>query len=58
VELANGLKRDRENSQEVPFGGFVCDEMGFGKTIQALGVFMCRLALLVLNLLTTQSKCG
>ncbi|KMP00614.1 hypothetical protein CIRG_00756 [Coccidioides immitis RMSCC 2394] len=29
-------QRDRENSPVAPFGGFLCDEMGFGKTIQAI----------------------
>ncbi|RAH69183.1 putative SNF2 family helicase [Aspergillus aculeatinus CBS 121060] len=28
--------RDRENSSVQPLGGFLCDFMGFGKTIQAL----------------------
>ncbi|KAL2221929.1 hypothetical protein M432DRAFT_201866 [Thermoascus aurantiacus ATCC 26904] len=28
--------RDRENSSKKPFGSFLCDVMGFGKTIQAL----------------------
>ncbi|KMK59715.1 SNF2 family helicase [Aspergillus fumigatus Z5] len=29
--------RDRENSGGPPYGGFLCDVMGYGKTIQALG---------------------
>ncbi|KMQ44169.1 Helicase, C-terminal [Trichophyton rubrum] len=29
-------QRDRENSSAAPKGGFLCDEMGFGKTIQAI----------------------
>ncbi|KAE8147933.1 SNF2 family N-terminal domain-containing protein [Aspergillus avenaceus] len=28
--------RDRENSSQPPFGGLLCDTMGFGKTIQTL----------------------
>ncbi|RHZ74032.1 hypothetical protein CDV55_109135 [Aspergillus turcosus] len=28
--------RDRENSTTSPYGGFLCDVMGYGKTIQAL----------------------
>lgn len=29
-------QRDRENSGGPPYGGFLCDVMGYGKTIQAL----------------------
>ena len=31
-----GFLRDRENGSQRPFGGLVCDEMGFGKTIQMM----------------------
>ncbi|EZF28143.1 hypothetical protein H101_08176 [Trichophyton interdigitale H6] len=34
--LGVGFMRDRENSPAAPRGGFLCDEMGFGKTIQAI----------------------
>ncbi|OJJ77117.1 hypothetical protein ASPBRDRAFT_112628 [Aspergillus brasiliensis CBS 101740] len=34
--LGAAFMRDRENSPEGPFGGLLCDIMGFGKTIQAL----------------------
>ncbi|EZF53414.1 hypothetical protein H103_03696, partial [Trichophyton rubrum CBS 288.86] len=34
--LGVGFMRDRENSSAAPKGGFLCDEMGFGKTIQAI----------------------
>ncbi|GLA58369.1 hypothetical protein AtubIFM54640_007515 [Aspergillus tubingensis] len=34
--LGAAFMRDRENSSEGPFGGLLCDIMGFGKTIQAL----------------------
>ncbi|PLN85974.1 P-loop containing nucleoside triphosphate hydrolase protein [Aspergillus taichungensis] len=34
--LGAGFMRDRENSTHAPFGGLMCDFMGFGKTIQAL----------------------
>ncbi|KAL2003529.1 hypothetical protein VTN02DRAFT_3514 [Thermoascus thermophilus] len=34
--LGTAFMRDRENSSRKPFGGFLCDVMGFGKTIQAL----------------------
>nr|KMM65811.1 hypothetical protein CPAG_02154 [Coccidioides posadasii RMSCC 3488] len=34
--LGVAFMRDRENSPVAPFGGFLCDEMGFGKTIQAI----------------------
>ncbi|OJJ50829.1 hypothetical protein ASPZODRAFT_21345 [Penicilliopsis zonata CBS 506.65] len=30
------LGRDRERSPEKPFGGFLCDTMGYGKTLQVL----------------------
>ncbi|KAL4889395.1 SNF2 family N-terminal domain-containing protein [Aspergillus ambiguus] len=29
-------QRERENSETAPYGGLLCDMMGFGKTIQAL----------------------
>ncbi|KAI1938582.1 hypothetical protein LOZ66_003385 [Ophidiomyces ophidiicola] len=35
-----GFMRDRENSSVAPFGGFLCDEMGFGKTIQAIATIV------------------
>ncbi|XRM45584.1 hypothetical protein ABZX51_008670 [Aspergillus tubingensis] len=38
--LGAAFMRDRENSSEGPFGGLLCDIMGFGKTIQALGECM------------------
>jgi len=34
--LGAGFLRDRENGNSKPFGGMVCDEMGFGKTITML----------------------
>ncbi|PWY77663.1 SNF2 family helicase [Aspergillus eucalypticola CBS 122712] len=34
--LGAAFMRDRESSSEGPFGGLLCDIMGFGKTIQAL----------------------
>ncbi|QVM07699.1 hypothetical protein D8B26_002391 [Coccidioides posadasii str. Silveira] len=34
--LGVAFMRDRENAPVAPFGGFLCDEMGFGKTIQAI----------------------
>jgi SNF2 family DNA or RNA helicase len=34
--LGAGFMRDRENGNSKPFGGMVCDEMGFGKTITTL----------------------
>ena len=34
--LGTGFLRDRENGSSKPFGGMVCDEMGFGKTITML----------------------
>ncbi|KAF9894723.1 hypothetical protein FE257_006613 [Aspergillus nanangensis] len=34
--LGAAFMRDRENSGFPPFGGLLCDVMGFGKTIQAL----------------------
>ncbi|KAE8376890.1 SNF2 family N-terminal domain-containing protein [Aspergillus bertholletiae] len=34
--LGAGFMRDRENSSELPYGGLLCDTMGFGKTIQTL----------------------
>ncbi|KAK5059947.1 hypothetical protein LTR84_009830 [Exophiala bonariae] len=34
--LGAGFLRDRENGNQRPFGGMVCDEMGFGKTIQMI----------------------
>ncbi|PKY03745.1 hypothetical protein P168DRAFT_270237 [Aspergillus campestris IBT 28561] len=38
--LGAAFMRDRENSTHAPFGGFLCDFMGFGKTIQALANIM------------------
>ncbi|KAG5304768.1 DNA repair helicase rad5,16 [Histoplasma capsulatum G186AR] len=35
--IGAGFMRNREKSTIPPFGGFQCDEMGFGKTIQAIG---------------------
>ncbi|OJJ37130.1 hypothetical protein ASPWEDRAFT_182027 [Aspergillus wentii DTO 134E9] len=34
--LGAAFMRDRENSSQGPFGGLLCDIMGFGKTLQAL----------------------
>ncbi|KEF53932.1 uncharacterized protein A1O9_09727 [Exophiala aquamarina CBS 119918] len=34
--LGAAFLRDRENGGQRPFGGMVCDEMGFGKTIQMI----------------------
>lgn len=34
--LGAAFLRDRENGSQRPFGGLVCDEMGFGKTIQMM----------------------
>ncbi|KAK2784068.1 hypothetical protein FQN52_009338 [Onygenales sp. PD_12] len=34
--LGAAFMRDRENAGHPPKGGFLCDEMGFGKTIQAI----------------------
>lgn len=34
--LGAAFLRDRENGTQRPFGGLVCDEMGFGKTIQMM----------------------
>ncbi|KAF7133795.1 hypothetical protein CNMCM5793_005207 [Aspergillus hiratsukae] len=34
--LGAAFMRDRENSTSPPYGGFLCDVMGYGKTIQAL----------------------
>lgn len=34
--LGAAFLRDREHSDTRPFGGLVCDEMGFGKTIQMM----------------------
>ncbi|KAE8354396.1 SNF2 family N-terminal domain-containing protein [Aspergillus coremiiformis] len=34
--LGAAFMRDRENSSQSPYGGFLCDTMGFGKTIQTL----------------------
>ncbi|GFF45695.1 DNA repair protein RAD5 [Aspergillus udagawae] len=34
--LGVAFMRDREDSSSPPFGGFLCDVMGYGKTIQAL----------------------
>ncbi|PGH31917.1 hypothetical protein GX50_05300 [[Emmonsia] crescens] len=34
--LGAAFMRHREKSETLPFGGFLCDEMGFGKTIQAI----------------------
>jgi SNF2 family DNA or RNA helicase len=34
--LGTAFLRDRENSDSKPKGGLVCDEMGFGKTIQMM----------------------
>ncbi|KAM5450058.1 hypothetical protein McanCB49686_006419 [Microsporum canis] len=34
--LGVAFMRDRENASTAPRGGFLCDEMGFGKTIQAI----------------------
>ncbi|OJD16287.1 hypothetical protein AJ78_03538 [Emergomyces pasteurianus Ep9510] len=31
------FQRNREKSEKPPFGGFQCDEMGFGKTLQLIG---------------------
>lgn len=34
--LGAAFLRDRENDQQKPQGGMVCDEMGFGKTVQMM----------------------
>jgi len=34
------LQRKREKSPHPPFGGMLCDIMGLGKTIQALGNYI------------------
>lgn len=34
--LGAAFLRDRENGSQRPFGGLLCDEMGFGKTIQMI----------------------
>jgi hypothetical protein len=34
--LGAAFLRDRENGTQRPYGGLVCDEMGFGKTIQMM----------------------
>ncbi|KAE8143056.1 SNF2 family N-terminal domain-containing protein [Aspergillus pseudotamarii] len=34
--LGASFMRDRENSSQPPYGGLLCDTMGFGKTIQTL----------------------
>ncbi|GMF76769.1 unnamed protein product [Aspergillus oryzae] len=38
--LGAGFMRDRENSSQPPYGGLLCDTMGFGKTIQTLGEYL------------------